>query len=163
MMKITNVENKNEQKVIYLGGDHASYEAREKLQKHLNQIGFQVFDEGSYDNQPANYAVYALKVAKKVQKNHNSLGIVVCGSGIGVNIAANKVKGIKSALVYSKRTARFAAKHNFNTIALGSRFLIYKHLETYVDIFLNVSDEDVPTDVSYQYLDVQKNPKEIKK
>lgn len=81
---------------------------------------------------------------------------MVCGSGIGVNIAANKVKGIKSALVYSKRTATFAAKHNFNTIALGSRFLIYKHLETYVDIFLNIHEDDKPTDVSYQYLDIQK-------
>lgn len=155
-MKITNREHKIEKKIIYLGGDHASYEAREKLQKHLNQVGFQVFDEGSYDEEPANYAYYALKVAKKVQKNHNSVGIVVCGSGIGVNIAANKVKGIKSALVYSKRTATFAAKHNFNTIALGSRFLIYKHLETYVDIFLNIHEDDKPTDVSYQYLDIQK-------
>lgn len=158
-MKTANQEHKIENKIIYLGGDHASYEAREKLQKHLNQIGFQVFDEGSYDDQPANYAYYALKVAKKVQKNHNSLGIVICGSGIGVNIAANKVKGIKSALVYSKKTASFAAKHNFNVLALGSRFLIYKHLETYVDIFLNVNEDDKPTDVSYQYLDIQNDSK----
>lgn len=155
-MKITNRENK----IIYIGGDHASYEAREKLQKHLNQVGFQVFDEGSYDDQPANYAYYALKVAKKVQKNNNSIGIVVCGSGIGVNIAANKVKGIKSALVYSKKSASFAAKHNFNTIALGSRFITYKHLENYVDIFLNINENEKPNDVSYQYLDITKNVNE---
>lgn len=147
-------------KIIFLGGDHASYETREKLQKHLFQNGFEVSDEGSYDSNPANYAYYALKVAKKVQRNKNSLGVVICGSGIGVNIAVNKVRGIKSALVYSKKTALFAAKHGYNTIALGSRFFSYRNVQNFVDTFLGITLNSHPTDVSYQYLDIDENKEE---
>lgn len=153
------MNSNNDKKIIFLGGDHASYETREKLQKHLYQQGFQVFDEGSYDNKPANYAQYALKVAKKVQKNKNSIGIVACGSGIGVNIAANKARGVRSALVYSKKTAEFAAKHKYNTIALGSRFFSYKSIKKFVDTFLGIENNEEIDDVSYQYLDVVKEEK----
>lgn len=143
-------------KVIYLGGDHASYEVREKIQKYLYQIGFEIVDEGSYNKEPANYAYYALKIAKKVQKNKNSLGILVCGSGIGVNIAANKVRGIKSNLLYSKKSAEKARNNNANVISLGSRFTTYKNIQEYINIFLNIQDVELPNNVSYQYFDIKK-------
>lgn len=146
----------NDKKIIFLGGDHASYEVRERLQKHLFQQGFEVFNEGSYDEKPANYAFYALNVAKKVQKNKDSLGIVICGSGLGVNIAANKVKGIKSALVYTKRAAMLAAKNNYNIIALGSRFNTYKNIVNFTNIYLGIQNNNEPNDVSYQYFDIEK-------
>lgn len=146
----------NTKKVIYIGGDHASYETREKLQKYLFQKGFEVIDEGSYNNEPANYAQYALKVAKKVQKNNSSLGIVICGSGIGVNIAANKVRGIRSNLVYSTKTAEYAKSNNANIIALGSRFFPTKKIFEFVNIFIDIQDTSRPDNVDYQYLDIDK-------
>lgn len=146
----------NTKKVIYIGGDHASYETREKLQKYLFQKGFEVIDEGSYNNEPANYAQYALKVAKKVQRNHSSLGIVICGSGIGVNIATNKVRGIRSNLVYSTKTAQCAKSNNANIIALGSRFFPTKKIFEFVNIFIDIKDTSKPDSVDYQYLDIDK-------
>lgn len=133
------MENKKN-KIIFIGGDHASYDERERLQKYLTNLGYLVYDKGSYSKDPANYAEHAIKVAKGVQETPNSNGIVVCGSGIGVNIAANKVKNIKSILVYSKLTAKLANTKKYNVIALGSRFLTYKNLEKYVNIFLGIEN-----------------------
>ncbi|GAA5414944.1 RpiB/LacA/LacB family sugar-phosphate isomerase [Ureaplasma ceti] len=128
--------------VIYLGGDHASFFEREKIQKHLFSLGFQVISEGSYDDTPTNYAQYAIKVGNKVQENPNSVGIVMCGSGIGVNIAINKVRGVKSTLVYSNHGALQAKDKHFNAIALGTRFMPYFKLEQLVDTFLGVDKLD---------------------
>ena len=152
----TNSKNITTNKTIYIGGDHASYEVREKVQKYLFQIGFEVVDEGSYNKEPANYAYYALKIAKKVQKNKDSLGILICGSGIGVNIAANKVKGIKSNLLYSVKSAERARSNNVNVISLGSRFSSYKNIQEYINIFLNIKDHELPDNVNYQYFDIKK-------
>lgn len=131
-------------KIIFIGGDHTSYEVREKLQKFLVGLNFLVFNEGSNNNEPVSYATYGLKVAKKVQQTENSKGIVICGSGIGVNIAANKVKGIKSALVFSKKSALYANKRNYNVIALGARFLNFNQIIEYVKIFLNIDKKIMP-------------------
>ena len=92
--------------IIYIGGDHASYKIRETIEKHLFNSGYTVFNVGCHSTAPANYATYAIKVATKVHdSNAKAFGIVICGSGIGVNIATNKVKGIKSSLVYSTNMA----------------------------------------------------------
>lgn len=139
---------------IYIGGDHASFYERERLQKHLFSLGFEVVSEGSDNDLPTNYAVYAIKVGNRVQEHPGSLGIVLCGSGIGVNIAANKVKGIKSALVYSEAMAKLAKKRHYNVLALGTRFTSYSKLEKLVDTFLNVDKIDLNS-IPTQYLDRQ--------
>lgn len=138
---------------IYIGGDHASYKEREMLQKHLYELGFDVYSEGSYNDLPTNYALYAIRVGNRVIENPNSLGIVMCGSGIGVNIAANKVNGVKSGLIYNDFLAKFAKNHHYNVIALGSRFLPYKKIQKMVDIYLGVNPEQInpkqePNDVT---------------
>ena len=139
---------------IYIGGDHASYYEREKLQKHLYELGYDVYSVGSNNALPANYAVFALKVANRVQENPGSLGIVICGSGIGVNIAANKVRGVKSALVYTELFAKLARNKNYNVIALGSRFIPYKKLQKIVETYLN-ADTTVKSEIAdKEYYDI---------
>ena len=139
---------------IYIGGDHASYLEREKLQKHLYELGYDVYSVGSDNTITANYAIYALKVANRVQENPGSLGIVICGSGIGVNIAANKVRGVKSALVYTEMFAKLARNKNYNVIALGSRFIPYKKIQKIVETYLN-ADTTVKDEVmQLEYYDI---------
>ena len=131
-------------KTIFIGGDHTSYEVREKLQKFLMDLDFLVFNEGSNTKESTSYATYGLKVAKKVQQNEDSRGIVISGSGIGINIAANKVKGVKSTLVFSNKSALYANKHNSNVIALGARFLTFNQIIEYVKIFLDIDKKIKP-------------------
>lgn len=140
---------------IYIGGDHASYQEREMLQKHLYELGYDVYSEGSNNDQPTNYALYAIRVGNRVVENPGSIGIVMCGSGIGVNIAANKVNGVKSGLIYNDFLAKFAKNHHYNVIALGARFLPYKKIQKLVDLYLGINLEQVantqkeaPNDVS---------------
>ncbi len=128
------MENK---KTIYIGGDHASYKTREKLEKYLYDCGYTIISLGSNNDEVANYAEYAIKVGEMLIKNPNSLGLVLCGSGIGVNIAINKVKGVRSALVFTKKMAQKAKKKKFNAIAIGTRFINFKNIIKIVDQFLN--------------------------
>lgn len=139
---------------IYIGGDHASYKIRESLEKHLYNSGYIVFNLGCHSTAPANYATYSLKVATKVHENPNSLGIVICGSGIGVNIAANKVKGIKSSLVFTNNMAEKARINKSNIIALGSRFLNENQIIKFVDTFLQNKTFNEVKSIDEQYMDI---------
>lgn len=139
---------------IYIGGDHASYKAREIIEKHLFNSGYTVFNLGCHSTEPANYATYAIKVATKVHDNDNCLGIVVCGSGIGVNIAANKVKGIKSSLVFTPNMAIKARKNNSNIIALGSRFINDNQILKIVDSFLKNQTYNEEKSIDEQYMNI---------
>ncbi len=123
---------------IYIGSDHAGFKLKEKLKPFL--IKYKVQDLGNLIyNKNDDYPVYGLKVAKAVSKNKNSIGILVCGSGQGVAIAANKVKGIRAAVAENVRDA-FLAKNddNVNVICLPGRYtklilakkIINKFLET---------------------------------
>lgn len=108
---------------VHIGADHAGFELREKLIEQLGQAGFEVVDHGakSYDPLDA-YPTMCIPCAEAVASDLGSLGIVIGGSGNGEQIAANKVKGIRAALVWSEDTAKLAREHNdANVVAIGAR------------------------------------------
>jgi ribose 5-phosphate isomerase B len=106
----------------FAGADHAGYLLKNQLVAVLRALGDEVEDLGTNDDKSVDYPSYGAAVGKAVAGNPGSLGLVVCGSGIGISIAANKVKGSRCALVHDTFTAEMARKHNdCNVIALGAR------------------------------------------
>jgi len=119
---------------IIIGSDHAGFELKEKIKEYLKN--YKVEDLGTNSTEPADYPVYGKKVAEKVAKT-NSIGILICGSGIGICITANKVKGARAALCYDEYTAKTARQHNnANIICLGARTPSAKNYKKIIKTFL---------------------------
>lgn len=109
-------------KNIFIGADHGGYELKEAIKKYLEENGYKVTDFGTYSCDSVDYPKYGHEVANAVVAN-NAMGIVVCGSGIGISIAANRIKGARAALVRTEEEAELTRKHNnANILALGGRF-----------------------------------------
>jgi len=107
---------------LFLGSDHGGFNVKEYLRKHLTKKGYEIHDLGTYNKDSVDYPDFAKKVALAVKKNKNSLGILACGTGIGVSIAANKIHGIRAALCNDVRCARLSRNHNdANVLALAGR------------------------------------------
>ncbi len=107
---------------IAVGADHAGYHLKETLRKFLQGAGYSVDDEGTWSEESVDYPDFAKKVADRVARGENQLGILVCGTGIGMSIAANKVEGIRAALAHDATTARLAREHNdANVLTMGGR------------------------------------------
>lgn len=122
---------------IAIGSDHAGYSLKEQLIKHLAGRKIQVTDEGTRSEESTDYPTYAHAVASAVVDGKADLGIVVCGSGNGVNITANKHAGIRSALAWEPEIAELARKHNnANVLALPARFVSVEQAEAIMDTFL---------------------------
>ena len=123
---------------LYIGSDHAGFELKEKLKTYLLEKNHDVNDCGCYSAERADYPDYGHKVAKSVITDKNSLGIVICGSGNGINITANKHQGIRSALCWLPEIASLARQHNnANMIALPARFISYEVAVQCADAFLS--------------------------
>ncbi|HMF17846.1 MAG TPA: ribose 5-phosphate isomerase B [Gemmataceae bacterium] len=109
---------------IALGADHAGYELKDRIKQYLQQKGIDVRDEGTSSPESVDYPDYARAVAHQVSEKQADLGILVCGSGIGMAIAANKVHGVRAANVSSEYEAEMSRQHNdANVLALGARIL----------------------------------------
>ena len=109
---------------IALGADHAGYELKDQIKQHLQEKGIDVRDEGTSSSESVDYPDYAAAVAHDVSEQRADLGILVCGSGIGMAIAANKVHGIRAAKVDSEYEAQMSREHNdANVLTLGARIL----------------------------------------
>jgi ribose 5-phosphate isomerase B len=109
---------------IALGADHAGYELKDRIKQHLELQGIAVCDEGTSSPESVDYPDYARAVAHHVSERRADLGILVCGSGIGMAMAANKVDGIRAANVSSEYEAQMSREHNnANVLALGARIL----------------------------------------
>lgn len=107
---------------IALGADHAGFEEKEKLKKTLDEIGVEYEDVGTYSTDSVDYPDFAQKVGEKVENGEAEQGILVCGSGIGVAIAANKMHGIRAAQAWNEETAKLARQHNnANVLTIGAR------------------------------------------
>ncbi len=107
---------------IYLGNDHGGYALKVALVKYLTEKGYTVEDVGCYSEDIVRYPYYAAKVAKAVLSNENIKGILLCSTGIGMSIIANKFKGIRAALCYSSYQAKMTSAHNnSNILCLGGR------------------------------------------
>lgn len=106
----------------YAGSDHAGLALKQHLVEWLRALGDTVEDVGTHDAASVDYPVYAAEVGRRVVAEPDALGLVVCGTGIGVSIAANKVRGVRCAVVHDAYTAQMARMHNrANVIALGGR------------------------------------------
>lgn len=109
---------------IAIGSDHGGFERKEVLKEYLEAKGHEVEDVGCHSTESVDYPEYAHKAAKKVQSGDCQFGILVCGSGIGIGIAANKVPGIRCAIVSEPYSASLARAHNdANMISLGARII----------------------------------------
>lgn len=107
---------------IAIGSDHAGFEEKENIKKQLNTMGLEVEDLGTHSLESVDYPDFAAKVGRAVAAGEADEGILVCGTGIGVSIAANKIHGIRAALAWNEETARLARQHNdANVLTVGAR------------------------------------------
>lgn len=127
---------------IALGCDHGGYELKEKVKKHLTEKGHEVTDFGCHSTESVNYPVYGKAVGHAVADKEADLGIVICGTGIGIGIAANKVKGVRAALCMNTTMARLTREHNdANVLAFGARMVGDVLALEMVDTFLTTAFE----------------------
>ena len=123
---------------IALGSDHAGHSLKNEIIKHLNENGIELKDFGTYTEESTDYPDYALKVAEEVAGRRYDYGILVCGTGIGISIAANKVPGIRAALCSDTFSAHACREHNnANILAMGQRVVGPGLAIDIVDTFLN--------------------------
>ena len=116
--------------------DHAGYELKEKVTAHLREKGFEVLDLGTDSAEPVDYPIYGKACGEAVASGDAERGIVVCGSGIGISIAANKVKGIRCALCTSVELAKMSRLHNnANILAMGGRIVDHDLALEMVDVW----------------------------
>src|SRR5712691_8216157 len=107
---------------IAIASDHAGYEEKERLKPLLDELGIQYEDLGTVSEESVDYPDYARKVGDEVASGHVDQGVLVCGSGTGMAIAANKVPGVRAAVAWNEQTAQLAREHNdANVLALGAR------------------------------------------
>jgi ribose 5-phosphate isomerase B len=122
---------------IAIGSDHAGFEYKKELSVWLKENDHQVLDFGTYSDESVDYPDYAFPAAEAVAAGVAHYGIVVCGSGIGVNIVANKVTGIRSAQCLSEEMATMARRHNnANVLALGARILSLEEAKNIAEAFI---------------------------
>ncbi len=127
---------------IALGSDHAGWEVKEKICAFLVQKGYEIIDYGTQSQDSCDYPDFAIAVAQSVSQGTASMGILLCGSGIGMSIAANKVKGIRAALCVNEEMAKLSRLHNnANVLCLGVR-TFPGNWEQIVDIWLNTKFEE---------------------
>ena len=123
---------------VHLGSDHAGFELKQHLAEHLEKAGHEVVDHGpaEYDAED-DYPPFCLRAGEAVVADPESLGVVIGGSGNGEQIAANKVKGVRSALAWSLETATLARQHNdANVLAVGARMHTADEATSFVDAYL---------------------------
>lgn len=124
-------------KQVIIGSDHAGFDLKHRLKDHLKEAGYEVLDKGTHVRDSVDYPDFAHAVAEEVLQKPGSLGLVVCGSGNGVNISANRHKGIRSALAWKTEIAALARQHNdANVLALPARFVSEQEAMDIVDAFL---------------------------
>ena len=129
-------------KKIFISSDHAGFKLKEAIKIFLNKKRYKFTDLGPKNDDKVDYPDYAHKVAKKVKINKNHVGILVCGSGMGMNIAANRHKNIRAAQCFNLKSTKLSRLHNdANIITLGSRLLNKKNVMSLVNIFLNTKFE----------------------
>lgn len=127
---------------IAVGSDHRGFELKERLRKMLEDGGHDLIDVGCRGTEPVDYPDFAFPVAEKVAAGEADRGILVCGTGIGMSMAANKVKGIRAALCRTVDDARMAREHNdSNVLTLSAGSMDYPDLERLVTVWLGTAFE----------------------
>lgn len=127
---------------IAIGADHAGYEYKKQIINYLESKGIEVKDYGAYSEESVDYPDFAHPVCNAIESNEYELGILICGSGNGISITANKHQGIRSAICWNATITELARQHNnANIITLPARFISQEEAISYVDIFINTEFE----------------------
>ena len=129
-------------KNICIASDHAGYNLKEYLKNKLSDNKIMISDLGTYGNNSVDYPDFAKKVSQRVKSKKSDIGILVCGSGTGMAISANKTKNIRAAVCFSRESTKLSRQHNnANIIALGARLTNKKNSLKLLSIFLNTKFE----------------------
>ena len=129
-------------KTVCIASDHAGYGLKEDIKNHLIDKKISIFDLGPFSDQSVDYPDYAKKLGNRIKLKKSAVGILVCGSGTGMAISANKIKSIRAAVCYNVKSTRLSRQHNnANIIALGARFTKKKLSFKLVDTFLKTKFE----------------------
>lgn len=137
-LPIIKVRSRKEKAMIAIGCDHAGFEMKEALAAHLKEEGYIVNDFGCFSTESCDYPDYAAKVAQAVADGTAEYGVLVCGTGIGMSIAANKIKGIRAAVVNEEFSAKATREHNdANILCLGARVIDIPKAVNLLEIFLH--------------------------
>lgn len=127
---------------IAIGSDHGGFELKAKIAEYLKSKGIEIKDFGTFTNESCDYPVFAKEVATEVANGSFNRGILICGTGIGVSIVANKIKGIRAALCFDTFCAKMSREHNnANILCLGQRVLSQDLALEIVDIWLKTDFE----------------------
>ena len=127
---------------IAIGCDHAAFELKEKLKPYLISKGFEIKDFGCYSEERADYPDFAHPVANGGENNDFDFGLLMCGSGNGINMTANKHKGIRSALCWNAEIATLARQHNdANILTLPARYVSEEEAKKCIDAFYSTAFE----------------------
>ncbi len=125
-----------------LASDHAGYDLKEQIKFYLENNNFKVKDLGPFNNDSVDYPDYGKLLGGVIKNNNNTLGIAICGSGIGMSIALNRISGVRAALCHNIEVAKLAKNHNdANVLVLGGRFINLDEAINIVDIFFKESFE----------------------
>ena len=127
---------------IAIGNDHAGVEVKEKIQEHLEKKGHQVINKGYDGEESVDYPDFIHPVSKEIKEKKAEIGVIVCGSGNGAAMTANKHKGVRAAICWSEQIAALAKHHNnANIISIPSRFLNEKEIIKIIDVFIEAEFE----------------------
>lgn len=127
---------------IVIGNDHAGYGLKEQIKSELQKAGHDVEDVGAYSEDSVDYPDFAHQVAEKIEHTKGEIGILICGSGNGVAMAANKHKGVRAALAWLPEIASLARQHNnANVLCLPARFITETQAKEIVDAYLSAEFE----------------------
>lgn len=122
---------------VALASDHAGFELKEKIAAHLQGTGFEVLDLGTHDEEPVDYPGFALAIGKVLQEGKAERGILICGSGVGACVAANKIKNIRAGLCHDTYSAHQGVEHDdMNVLCLGARVIGEELAKELVSVFL---------------------------
>jgi ribose 5-phosphate isomerase B len=125
-------------KKICISSDHAGYKLKEQIKNFLIRQNIFIIDLGPFELKSVDYPDYAKKLARRISSKKSDIGVLVCGSGTGMAISANKIKGIRAAVCYNAKSTRLSREHNnANIIALGSRLTKKKDVMKLIKIFIN--------------------------
>ena len=128
-------------KKIFISSDHAGFKLKEAIKSYLSNKKLSFTDMGPYNDSRVDYPDFAHKVARKVKLNKNNIGILVCGSGMGMNIAANRHNNIRAAQCFNLKSTKLSRLHNdANIITLGSRLLTKKNALSCVGVFFRIQN-----------------------
>ena len=139
---MSNIKLKNIFKTVCIASDHAGFNLKEDIKNHLVDNKVSIFDIGPYTNKSVDYPDYAKKLGNRIKLKKSDVGILVCGSGTGMAMSANKIKKIRAAVCYNRASTSLSRKHNdANILALGSRLTKKSVALKLVNVFLGTKFE----------------------